>query len=288
MAAFPWCATGGFTGDAGSGLLQYGMGWAADRARVPSVVYAHNLAPKTFSPAADAQSGAPFSGALREALGQAGIAAVGSGHQPFGDCPLVIAALAPQSPPTGGGGGGGPAIISGDTSYSNNTKWLLPRRAGGKASRVFGAGNTPASVEGGNGTRGDSVSEVLFYLRPASNATARSNGNGNGSGSASGLATGSTRFHGVLSNGAAYDYRLEGGAGRLVGREVALGDSNDSGDNAKKTSKWWTRAVLPKSYSKQGEEEELVVVTQAKGFSHVNSLAPASEVRRQLGLSLVK
>ena len=42
-AAVPWCSTGGYTGDAGAGLLQLGMGWAADKTRVPSVVYANNL-----------------------------------------------------------------------------------------------------------------------------------------------------------------------------------------------------------------------------------------------------
>ena len=42
-AAAPWCSTGGYTGDAGAGLLQTGMGWAADRTRVNSVVYANNL-----------------------------------------------------------------------------------------------------------------------------------------------------------------------------------------------------------------------------------------------------
>ena len=42
-AAAPWCSTGGYTGDAGAGLLQLGMGWAADKTRVPSVVYANNL-----------------------------------------------------------------------------------------------------------------------------------------------------------------------------------------------------------------------------------------------------
>ena len=86
-------------------------------------------------------------------------------------------------------------IISADTSYSNNTKWVVDGGAKAKA-KVVGAGgkNTAASLADGNGTRGGAVSEVIFYMED-------------------GERTVSTRLHGVLSNGAAYDYRLESGSG---------------------------------------------------------------------------
>jgi len=183
----PWAATGGFVGSPGSGLLQYGMGLDPNRSRVPGCVYANSL-----------QKGAPvlMKSKVRDALVSSGITTVVSGHQPFGDAPLVIA-------------NGNLRVITADTSFSNDQKWDF---VGGEARpRVLPpVSNSRPSPQVGNGTRGHAVAEVVF----------ESGGGGEDGGRSI------TNVHGVLSNGEAYDYTMPTPSKSntcLIGREVSDG-----------------------------------------------------------------
>ena len=100
----------------GSGLMDYGVPGGNGGA---TVMYSNNL---------DEGNGKHIALAVRKYLGASGIKSVITGHQPHGDCPLVIRS-------------GQVTAISADTSYSkmgHNSGW-------------------------GTDNRGDAVSEVLLY-----------------------------------------------------------------------------------------------------------------------------
>lgn len=96
-----WSVAGGYgTGLPGGNLMAYGMGWLPDRSRNPTTVYANWLsggAPQR----PHAEVAAYLSREFRYVL---------SGHQPHGDCPLVLR-------------GDGVSVITADTSYSRNVRW---------------------------------------------------------------------------------------------------------------------------------------------------------------------
>lgn len=100
-----WDFTGGYDhSQPGSRLIQYCMGWLADKTLNPSVVYATYLNDGT-------PVGEPISAPIAEWLGEKQIKRIIVGHQPNGDAPFIMDCDGIQ-------------IICTDSSYSKDTKWL--------------------------------------------------------------------------------------------------------------------------------------------------------------------
>jgi hypothetical protein len=139
-------------------------------------------------------------------------------------------------------------VITADTSYSNNTKWVgieVEKRSMAPTLR-----SVAASLDGGNGTRGHAVTEVVFSFLPSAP-----------------LHLAETNFHGVLSNGEEYDFTLPAprfmnaadAAVSLVGHEITDG--------------WWARCIL---------KDGLLLLTKAEGFDCINRVCDVAWARKKL------
>lgn len=113
--------------------MQYGMGMAPGRKRVPGVVYANYLS---------AGNPAFISSDVVAYLKQADVTTVITGHQPHGDAPVVIS-------------NDGVRVITCDISYSNNVVW--ENDLGRQQAKSH---NTKSSCADGNGQRGKAITEV--------------------------------------------------------------------------------------------------------------------------------
>jgi len=120
-----WAVVGGYDHpQPGSKLLQYGMGWlpGPENKVNPSAIYANyitNSGPtpsQTPAPSPDvsprsASAPVPTTADVSEWLKQSGVRRVIVGHQPRGDCPLILSQE------------GGVQVYSIDTSYAVNAWW---------------------------------------------------------------------------------------------------------------------------------------------------------------------
>lgn len=103
-----WSKSGGYChNQPGSALLQYGMGWLVDKSTNPSVIYA--------SYASSEINDDPVVALLEEETmtnwyKKSGINHLFVGHQPIGDCPLIL-------------NNNGVQIVCGDTSYAGDVLW---------------------------------------------------------------------------------------------------------------------------------------------------------------------
>ena len=188
----------------GSRLLQYGMGWFNSGVANKTVVYANYV----YKDILTGQVGLrPPGREMVEKLQKGGIRRVVVGHQPNGDCPLVLVS-GPGTNEQGwargsnegddgkarvGAGAVDFEIIMGDTSYAANTKWEAGKDGKAPSSAVsaqkaYGCALTRVAADE-KSTRGSAVSEVLIRLdeRAASGASA-------------------CTVHGVLSDGSTYVY----------------------------------------------------------------------------------
>ena len=142
-----WSQTGGYNHDQpGSRLVQYGMGWLADKTRNPSVIYATYSAENNSHP--DAQ--------VSEWLTSNGVRTLVVGHQPRGDAPLLL-------------DNNGLQIVSGDTSYAKNALWDK-----NNTNTWTTIASTKSEADLGypvNSTRADVVSEVLVSIDEAGNSS---------------------------------------------------------------------------------------------------------------------
>lgn len=124
---FPWSRTGGFGRGSGAGLCQYAMGLGSvvePSHKDATVVYSDWLDHERLPCPVKVAKGSDY-------LNRAGIKAVFSGHQPFGDTPMVFK-------------GNDLTVVSADTSYGGNVVWPHDCAKGSK--------------------RGDSVSSVTIEI----------------------------------------------------------------------------------------------------------------------------
>lgn len=147
LASKYWSSNAGYYHDQpGSRLVQYGMGWLADKTRNPSVIYATYSAENNSHP--DAQ--------VSEWLTSNGVRTLVVGHQPRGDAPLLL-------------DNNGLQIVSGDTSYAKNALWDK-----NNTNTWTTIASTKSEAELGypvNSTRADVVSEVLVSIDEAGNSS---------------------------------------------------------------------------------------------------------------------
>ena len=140
-----WSSNAGYYhNQPGSRLVQYGMGWLADKTRNPSVIYA-TYSTETNQPEPQ----------VSEWLTSNGIRTLVVGHQPRGDAPMLL-------------DNNGLQIVSGDTSYAKNALWDKDGTgtwASIASSKAESELNYPASS-----TRADVVSEVLIDIDETGNS----------------------------------------------------------------------------------------------------------------------
>jgi len=144
-----WAAVGGYLHpQPGSSLLQYGMGWMADKSQNPSVIYA------TYG--TDSRDSNHPTPKVASWLKESNIRSVFVGHQPRGDCPYILDNYDVQ-------------IVSADTSYAVNALWDHEGKDDWKVmdmnELIFeGDQNILNQHPPSNSTRGAVVSETLIEV----------------------------------------------------------------------------------------------------------------------------
>ena len=126
--------------EAGSRLMQYGMGELPDGISNPTVIYDNFLAKGAPQPPSEA---------VIEFLNRSGVVRTVTGHQPHGDAPVVISLPTLQ-------------VLTGDTSYAHNVEWDLEsfaESAGLWEQLVAQRGEVSSAAAE---TRGYAVSEIVI------------------------------------------------------------------------------------------------------------------------------
>eukprot|EP01031_Cornospumella_fuschlensis_P035299 gene35299-42771_t len=212
----------------GSRLLQYGMGWTADRQLNPSVIYATYL--KAGSVEKMGQKAADW-------LKKAGVRRLVVGHQPHGDAPYILNQH-------------GVTCICADNAYSRNTQWskrhldALFGEESQSSDEYLSVAEYTKRKEASehihephklHGTRSDvAYTEVLLNFRDGSAPIGEQSGSAveNNSLNIHSLCTAVTptgadsqaeiSVHGSLSDGTRYSYAIpsESAADAILGREL--------------------------------------------------------------------
>ncbi|KAL3917074.1 MAG: hypothetical protein SGILL_004882 [Bacillariaceae sp.] len=223
-----WAYRGGYgNGPPYSDLIQYGMGMLASGNKNPTVVYnsfTPDGMPSSFLPAEKQKEKEETDVAVctREFFDKGPVQLILTGHKPQGDSPSPI-----RIDDTAW-------VVCADTSYSGDTVWWQ----GGKGESELmsdGAASSPESTSRrnlGRGTslsfRGDvAVSEVLVSL----------SNNGN--------TLGSIKYHGILSDGTAYESvnLLDAGSNTTLGK-VAQDHVVPSAPDSPHQGQWWTKNIF--------------------------------------------
>lgn len=171
----PWAVKGGYDHSSpASRLMQYGMGWMADKSVNPTIIYT-NFLDKHSHPRLP-------HGWVIQKLNEAGINKIITGHQPHGDLPLPLQshdrALDMQ-------------IFVGDTSYSNDVKWFS------------GEGKLTSFPSNDHDARGAAVSEICLQFQ---NVDGKSLDESVSVLKIPQYKVSQVMVHGVLSNGRKYEY----------------------------------------------------------------------------------